>query len=272
MPDNKGPESEGGICTAENPCPLEAARWVHPHAYLDPETGLTKCPHCERTFFGFPPSPPPHSNTDRAGEADEKLLEQIRLKAKKSPYETFTVFDMRLALTKLDEAREQIAGYSKHVEALHVELNTEGAKTENLTTQLEAAKQREEKLSNLADWNAGCAEKANEIKNQLQAENQTLKARNEDLDRELNEACERSQQFRDESVTLKDRVEEMERSLAEWKLAAGDALDAMDYAHSEGFEWPKDPITVNMKAVMPELRDGPIEEMADRLNPARMGE
>ena len=38
--------------------------------------------------------------------------------------------------------------------------------------------------------------------------------------------------------------------LTELKMAFNDALNALDFAASEGFEWPTDPITPGIKAVL----------------------
>jgi hypothetical protein len=43
-----------------------------------------------------------------------------------------------------------------------------------------------------------------------------------------------------------DKIEELERDIVELKIAFYDAFDAIDYAASEGFEWPKDPVTSEM--------------------------
>ena len=49
---------------------------------------------------------------------------------------------------------------------------------------------------------------------------------------------------------LADEIERLKKELIDFKLAWGDAIDAMDYAASEGFEWPKDPITSNIRHVI----------------------
>lgn len=45
----------------------------------------------------------------------------------------------------------------------------------------------------------------------------------------------------------KGRVVNLEEDVLVLKLAWGDCYDAMDWAAAEGFEWPKDPVTVNVK-------------------------
>lgn len=46
------------------------------------------------------------------------------------------------------------------------------------------------------------------------------------------------------------RIVELEAVVIDLKLGFGDAYDAMDFAASEGFEWPKDPVTINIKQVV----------------------
>ncbi len=46
-----------------------------------------------------------------------------------------------------------------------------------------------------------------------------------------------------------DRIEALEAELLAFKLAYMDALSAVDFAASEGFEWPVDPITPDIKYV-----------------------
>ena len=52
-----------------------------------------------------------------------------------------------------------------------------------------------------------------------------------------------------------ERARAVEAELIAFKIAFGDALDAMDFAASEGFEWPKDPITANVRHVLDTYAD-----------------
>ena len=47
--------------------------------------------------------------------------------------------------------------------------------------------------------------------------------------------------------SLEDELDTTTEELHALRLAYKDALDAMDFAASEGFEWPKDPYTPNIK-------------------------
>lgn len=72
---------------------------------------------------------------------------------------------------------------------------------------------------------------------------------------------------------LQDRVEVLESDarvhetlLRTVRSALGDAMDAIDFAHTEGFEWPADPYTPAILKVCPPIRLGkaePIEEASD---------
>ena len=89
-------------------------------------------------------SPSPHSNTDRAGEgAVDERVEEIRAQAKtwrnRGPIENPILDMLETLLTKLDEAQEQTEHFAKLARHHH----KEWAET---STQLEAAKQREEEM------------------------------------------------------------------------------------------------------------------------------
>ena len=121
MTDNKKHESEDGIYT----CELSA----------EDISG-------NEVSVIFDPLRLPHSNTDRAGEGDERI-EQIRERANQSsPSGVYAVSDRAYLLAKLDEAREENTNLKTLVATVQCE-------KQDLSTQLEAAKQRVAELEEI---------------------------------------------------------------------------------------------------------------------------
>ena len=124
---------------------------------------------CEKAM-----SPSPHSNTDRAGEVvrcNQRLF-NIRQRLKTGWYMGAAieeVADITYLITKLDEAREQKANAES---VMHDALNDLAERN----TQLEAAKQRE------IENNFSIMQSERKAK-RLEAENQTFKARVEEMER-----------------------------------------------------------------------------------------